>query len=127
MENECAQCMKAFNKSTQELLASNLVMADSFYRSLAGLMGKQSLPLGAGLLLVPCQSIHTMCMRFPIDVVFLDKTGKVLHLIENMKPWRVSRHLTKARSVLELPAGTIAATGTKLGDTLEIVNSDSGL
>jgi uncharacterized protein len=109
----------------QTILADRALLADNFWASLKGLMGQTALPSGSGLLLTPCQSVHTMFMRFPIDVIFIDKNGKILHLIESMKPWRISKHLTKSRSVLELPAGTIAATATKLGDTVVITNSES--
>ncbi len=116
---------KASNLTKNRILAEFLSIADSFWSSLLGLMGKPDLPNGSGLLLIPCQSVHTMGMRFPIDVIFMDRNGKVLQLIENMKPWRISRHLTKARSVLELPVGTIVASGTKVGDVVVIVNSES--
>ncbi len=113
---------KAINPARNHTLSHHLTVADTFWSSLRGLLGKHSLPAGEGLLLVPCQSVHTLGMRFPIDVVFLDKERRVLHIIEGMKPWRISRHLPKARSVLELPAGTIAATGTRCGDVIQITD-----
>ena len=61
-------------------------------------------------------------MRFPIDVLFLDKQGVVVHFIESMKSFRVSRHVLKARSVLELPARSIEESGTQLGDCIEVSN-----
>ena len=111
---------KAFNQTRNRIIAEFLAIADTFWSSLLGLMGKPDLPQGSGLLLIPCQSVHTIGMRFPIDVVFMNKQGTIIHLIKNMKPWRVSKHMIKARCVLELSAGTISATGTMLGDVVEI-------
>jgi uncharacterized membrane protein (UPF0127 family) len=58
-------------------------------------------------------------MRFPIDVIFLDAEQAVIHMVERMKPFRVSRHVSRAKSALELPAATIEQTGTRLGDQLK--------
>ena len=112
--------LSAFNLTREKILADSLDVADTFVKSLLGLMGKSSLKEGQGLWIKPCQSIHTFWMRFPIDVMFLDKDGKVVHLIDCMKPFRVSKHVTKARSVLELPACTIGDSRTQLGDCIEI-------
>jgi len=113
--------MQAFNVTQQRTLASVLMVADSFFRSLRGLIGTASLEEGHGLWIVPCQSVHTFWMRFPIDVVFLDKYYKIIHLVENLKPYRVSKHLSKASSVIELPISTIKETGTQVGDEIQIV------
>ena len=113
--------MQAFNVTQQRTLASVLMVADSFFRSLRGLIGTASLEEGHGLWIFPCQSVHTFWMRFPIDVVFLDKDDKIIHLVENLKPYRVSKHLSKASSVIELPISTIKETGTQVGDEIQIV------
>jgi hypothetical protein len=75
---------------------------------------------GQGMIIIPCQSIHTFFMTFPIDVAFLDSSWRVLHMIEAMPAWRASRHFFKARAVLEMPAGTLMKTGTQVGDVLDI-------
>ena len=111
--------MRCFNPTTQEVLANNLKMKDTFFGRLIGLMFKKSLPAGSGIILKPCTQIHTCFMRFNIDVVFLDKNLKVLHIIENMKPWRISPLLLKARYIVELPAGTLKG-HIKERDTLAI-------
>lgn len=113
--------MQAFNVTQQRTLASVLMVADSFFRSLIGLMGRPGLEAGHGLWIVPCQSVHTFWMRFPIDVVFLDEHRKVIQLVENLRPFRISKHLSKASSVIELPVSTIRTTGTQLGDEIGIV------
>jgi uncharacterized protein len=115
--------MKAFNVTKQRTLAGALKVADSFFRSLIGLMGRPNLEAGHGLWIIPCQSVHTFWMRFPIDVVFLDEHRRVIHLVEDLKPFHISRHLSKARSVIELPGSTIRTTGTQLGDEIQIEKS----
>jgi uncharacterized protein len=112
--------MRAFNVTQQRTLANMLMVADSFLRSLVGLMGRPGLDAGHGLWIVPCQSVHTFWMRFPIDVIFLDEHRKVIHLAENLRPFRISRHLPNARSVIELPVSSIKATGTQIGDEIWI-------
>jgi len=83
-------------------------------------MGVSSLQKGDGLLIIPGNSIHTHFMRFPIDVLYLDKTWRVVAIDENMKPWRIGRIHRNAHSVLELPAGMVAATDTQVGDQLKV-------
>jgi len=113
--------MQAFNVTRQRILASVLVVADSFFHSLIGLMGRRGLESGHGLWIVPCQSVHTFWMRFPIDIVFLDEHHRVVHLAENLKPFRISKHVSKARSVIELSVCAIMTTGTQIGDEIQIV------
>ena len=112
--------MQAFNVTQQRILAHVLTVADSFFRSLVGLMGRTGLDVGHGLWIVPCKSVHTFWMRFPIDVVFLDKHHRVIHLVESLRPFRVSKHLSRAGSVIELPVGAIRTTGTQIGDEIRI-------
>lgn len=82
-----------------------------------GLLGEQTLGEGAGLWINPCEAIHTIGMRMPIDSIFIDKERRVLKLIANLRPGRI-RICLRAQSVLELPPGTIARTGTAVGDVL---------
>jgi uncharacterized protein len=85
-----------------------------------GLMGRKGLPDGGGLILLPCNSVVCFFMRFAIDVVFVTKDDEVCYLRSQMAPWRTSRMVRHSRYVVELPAGKIEATGTELGDTLQI-------
>jgi uncharacterized membrane protein (UPF0127 family) len=110
------------NVTRGTILADSLEIADTFAKSLMGLMGRSCLKKRQGLWIKPCQSIHTFWMRFPIDVLFLDKEGIVVHSTESMKPFRVSRHVSKARSVLELPVLSIRDSHTQLGDCIEVSN-----
>ena len=92
--------------------------AQSFGSRFMGLMGRESLPVGEGLHIVPCNSIHMFFMRFAIDCAFLDKEGQVVKILHAIRPWRVSAIYGKAHSVLELPAGNLAGNGTQQGDRL---------
>jgi uncharacterized membrane protein (UPF0127 family) len=95
-------------------------IADGFVTRLVGLLRDKTLELGDGLWIKPCNSIHSIGMQFIFDAVFLDKDLKVVNLMREMKPWRISKMVWSAHSVLEVPAGTIAQTGTELGDQFEM-------
>lgn len=83
-----------------------------------GLLRHDALAPGEGLWIVPCEAVHSFGMKFAIDVLFLSKGKKVLKIRPEMGKWRMSVCL-RAHSVLELPAGAAAATGTEVGDQLE--------
>jgi uncharacterized membrane protein (UPF0127 family) len=80
----------------------------------------KGLPDGAGLILEPCNGVVSFFMRFRIDALFITHDGAVCHQVRDMAPWRASKILRRARLVVELPAGTLAATGTDLGDQITI-------
>jgi len=94
-------------------------MADTSEKRRTGLLKHERLNPGEGLWIVPCESVHTFFMKFPIDLVYLDKKRKVKKVRHAVPAWRLSACLT-AHSILELPAGTAEQTGTKVGDELEI-------
>lgn len=112
--------MKAYNLRNGKELSDNVAVADSLFKRMKGLLGKSELPPGEALWIKPCMSIHTFFMKFPIDAVFLDKKNKVIAIIKNLKPNRMTRLYFKAASVLELPVGTIEVTATEVGDEIEI-------
>jgi uncharacterized protein len=93
------------------------VIAERFHERLVGLLGRRFLPPGEGILIRPASSVHTFFMRFPIDVVFLDKRGVVIGIRNNVPPWRAA-FARRARSVLELAAGESARAGIQVGDEL---------
>ena len=83
-----------------------------------GLLGRKGLDPGGGMWIVPCESVHTFFMQFPIDLIYLDKQLRVKKVRSSVKAWRISACLT-AHSILELPAGTIRDSRTQPNDTLD--------
>jgi uncharacterized protein len=114
-----------WNETRGTLLANAATLADTSKTRRVGLLKHDSLPVGHGLWIVPCEGIHSFGMKFPIDVVYLDRKMKVRKLKAAMAPGRMSLCLV-AHSVLELPAGTIAETRTEEGDVLKVVDSGMG-
>src|SRR6266516_3620234 len=112
--------MRAINSTKNQELASRLVIAESIFSRMKGLLGRNSMDDGEGLLIRPCKGIHTFGMKFPIDAVFLNRDKRVVAAISNFKPNRMTRTYLRASSVIELPAGTIDKTATLPGDQLEI-------
>ncbi len=91
------------------------------WRQLVGLLGQASLKAEEGLWLVPCRMVHTVGMRFPIDVLFLDPSLRVVALREAMAPLRIGRPYFRASSVLEVAAGAARERGVQLGDQVKFV------
>lgn len=112
--------VRVLNTTRGVYLASQAGLATSLGRRFLGLMGRRSLPEGAGLVLRPEGQIHMFFMRFPIDAVHADKDGIVLRLSEGIKPWRIGPIVRKSRMVVELPAGTVARSGTQPGDRITL-------
>jgi uncharacterized protein len=92
---------------TGQTIATKVETADDAASRSKGLLGRDYLPEGAGMWIVPCPMIHTFFMAFPIDVLFLDRAMKVVRVIEDLKPWRVSPWVFSAHSVLELKGGSL--------------------
>jgi uncharacterized membrane protein (UPF0127 family) len=109
------------NLTRDVVLADAAEVADTSAKRRRGLLKHKSLEPGDGLWIMPCESVHCFFMKFTIDVIYLDRKHKIKKIRPEMKPWRISGCLT-AHSVLELPAGTIARTGTQRGDQVEIKN-----
>lgn len=110
----------AHNATRSTVLMARGRVADRLWARVRGLMGARPLEAGQGLWITPCNGIHTFWMGFPLDVVFLNRQMEVVAVQEAMPPWRVGRIVRGASSVLELPSGAIAATGTEPGDRIEL-------
>jgi len=112
----------AFNRTRNAYLATHLLMAGTHWSRLRGLMGMDAarFPAGDGLWIVPSRGVHTLAMKFPIDVLYLNANRVVVHVEQNLKPWRVARVSMKTASVLELPGNTLKSSGTTIGDEIEI-------
>src|SRR5277367_234172 len=104
----------AFNRTRQAYLATRLRIAGTHWSRFRGLMGAnaENFCAGEGLWIVPSHGVHTLAMRFPIDVVYLDSEKVVVYARPNLKPWRLAPVSMKAASVLELPNDTLRSTGT---------------
>lgn len=111
------------NTTKQQVVAHHVREADSFFSRFLGLMFQPPISKGHGLLLRPCNAIHTFAMRFPIDAVYLDASGRVLRVDRNLQPWRLARPCRGAVAVLELPAGE--ASNVEANDALEFIPSES--
>jgi len=99
-------------------LSEHCSWAQDPYRRMLGLLNHNSLPETESLLIEPCKQVHTLFMRFEIDVVFLGASNEVL-LIRTLKPWRFSPFVWKATRVLELPSGRCTRAGLLAGAHLE--------
>lgn len=111
--------MKAINFTRKTVLADRVKTACSFAGRLVGLICTPDFRAGMGLLLVPCSSIHTWFMRYPIDVIFLDRDNRVLKVAHSVPPFRLGPVVRGATKALELPAGVIGATETQIGDVID--------
>ena len=119
------------NATRATTLATCCAVADNLWTRVRGLLGRDGLEEGEGLLITPCPSIHMWGMKFALDAVFVDREDVVVDLVESLAPGKyfVARPLEregeaggvarKAFAVIELPAGTIARTETQRGDRLE--------
>jgi len=112
--------MRAMNRERQIEIAVKMQKADTFWTRLRGLSGRSGLSTGEALWIIPCRGIHTHGMAFPIDVLFLDRDRNVVGVEENLAPGRFAPIRWKAKTVIELPAGTVRRTRTQLGDRIEI-------
>jgi uncharacterized protein len=105
------------NVTTGQVLGARVNRADTFGRRLLGLMFRSGLGPGEGLWIEPCKGVHTHFMRIPIDVLFVDRQGRVVHVIPAMGPWKQSPLVRAAVAVVELAAGAMGSTA--VGDVIE--------
>ncbi len=109
--------IRILNPARGSVLAEAACAANTSATRREGLLKRESLPPGEGLWIVPCEGVHTVGMKFAIDVLFLDRKKRVLKVRKDMGRWRMALCL-RAHSVLELPSGTVDATKTAKGDHL---------
>lgn len=112
--------MRLVNTRNDRVVATCVEMAATREARNRGLLGRDGLPDGGALVLTPCCSIHTIGMRFPIDVVFVDAHGRVKKIVKDLRPWRMAV-VPSARAVIEMPAGALTPEGAlTLGDRLYV-------
>ena len=107
------------NRNRGGVLAANVRLADTPRSRRTGLLKHEALEPGEGLWIFPTQAIHTFGMRFPIDVAFLDSFLHVKRIYRGLAPYRLTSFVWGAQSVLELRSGSLASTGTMVGDELQ--------
>jgi uncharacterized protein len=107
------------NERTRTPIATAVELAETRAERRRGLLGRDSLDPSAALWLAPCAAVHTAFMRFPIDVVFLDRDGLAVKLVNNLAPWRIAA-AARARTVVELPAGSLRKHAVAVGDRLYV-------
>ena len=112
--------MLLINARSDETIASDVTLALTRAERRHGLLGRDSLGVSAALVLSPCWSIHTMFMRFPFDVVFVDRDGRALRIVRDLAPWRIAV-APRAHAVVELPAGSLRVRDVRVGDPLCLV------
>jgi uncharacterized membrane protein (UPF0127 family) len=112
----------AFNRTRTTYLATDLLVARTHWSRFRGLMATDSsrFTRGQGLWISPSHGIHTFAMRFPIDAVYMDRDRIVIHIEEDLKPWRMAAIRVQAASVLEVPTGTVRESLTVVGDQVDI-------
>ena len=111
-------------RAGDQVVCDRCVLADRPLARMRGLLGRRGLARGEGLLIRPTNSVHTFFMRFPIDVVFLDRDETIVKIADNVAPWRM-RAARGARSVLELAAGESTRLGLRAGARLQIAEVGS--
>lgn len=110
----------ARNASVNKVLADRVGVAATRAARAVGLLSRSGLEPGEALWIVPSRGVHTWGMRFTIDVLALDEAGTVIDCVSNLRPWRVRLPRKGTAGVLELPAGTLAASGTQLGHQVSL-------
>lgn len=110
--------VRIINQSKGTVVAVRAAVARSVWDRGRGLMFRKSLDPGTGLVIDPCGSIHSMWMRFPIDVLYISRDDAVVRADTAMPPWRIGPLFAGGRLVIELPEGTIATSQTEFGDRL---------
>ncbi len=114
---------KAILRKGDNVLIPDVDVTANFLERFRGLMFTQSIPDSYGLMIRPCNQIHMMNMKFPLDVIYLSEDGTILHMDENIQPWKIGKTVKHAAGVVEVNAGTCARLGLETGDKLTIENT----
>jgi uncharacterized protein len=112
--------MHIINQTRGHTLAEHGWLATNPLTRLVGLLGKRRMPEGGALVLRPCSGIHMLGMRFAIDALYLDGQGRVVRAVRQLAPWRIGPMEPTAECVIEMPVGTIEASGTIEGDQITL-------
>ncbi len=116
---------RVINRARGTVLAEQAESARTWWTRGKGLLGRKCLPIGGGLIIEPCSSIHTWFMAFPIDVAFVAADGRVVRTAPALAPWRFGPLARGVRYVVELPVGALATSGTVADDYLDILSEEA--
>ena len=107
------------NMRTGAVVADHVLAAVDSKARRTGLLGRSSFPPGHAMVIAPSNAVHTCLMRFPIDIIFVNRQGHVLKTKSDVRPWRIAA-ATRAFAVIELAAGTLTQTEVRVGDSLQV-------
>jgi len=113
---------KIFNLTKDNLFLDYVEVADKYFARLKGLLGRTTLESGQGLVIRPCNSIHTVGMKFPIDVAFIDKNDKIVFIMEEIPEGKFSPIVKGAKYVVETRAGEIKDKSLEIGDIIQLIS-----
>jgi hypothetical protein len=113
-----------FNRNRESFVGLRVVPADTWRMRLKGLLGNVGMRREDGVWLMPSRGIHTFGMRFPVDLIYLNSANRVIHLVERLRPFRISPIRRKCASILEMRTRAIASSNTHVGDDLIICAPD---
>lgn len=112
--------MALINATTKAMLATSVELAQTSAERRRGLLGRTGMPPGSALAITRCNAVHTIGMRFAIDVAFVDSRGRVRKVVEDLAPWRIAVS-PFATTVIEFPAGTLKNGALLPGDRVSII------
>jgi len=120
--------VRLVNARTDQPVAASIEVAGTRATRRKGLLGRDGLASGSALVLNPCNAVHTIGMRFAIDVVFVDRRGRVRKIVRNLPPWRMAMS-PLSRATIELPAGALGPDVLRVGDRLYLAGdgADAGV
>ena len=114
------ESMKIYNSTQNNIIADEVKVAENFFTRSVGLLCRKSILPSEALIIKPCCSIHTIFMKFSIDVLFVNKKNEIVALHQNLKPWRILPIHLRSHYVIELAAGQIAVNNICLSDIINL-------
>lgn len=108
------------NQRTRETVATSVEVAATGAARRRGLLGRDHLDASAAMMLVPCAAVHTAFMRFPLDIVVIDRQGFAVKILTDVRPWSLVAAI-RGHAVIELAAGTLKRRQVRVGDRLTVL------